>query len=149
MTREEKAREYFKSGYNCSQAVLLAFGDKTGLDEKTAARAASSFGGGMGKLREVCGAVSGMFMALGLIEGYDNPKAREEKIAQYKSVQELAGEFSAQNGSIICRELLGLGEKKESPIPSLRTKEYYKKRPCEELVADAVRIFEAYLAKKA
>jgi C_GCAxxG_C_C family probable redox protein len=141
MTREEKAREYFKSGYNCSQAVLLAFGDKTGLDEKTAARAASSFGGGMGKLREVCGAVSGMFMALGLIEGYDNPKAREEKIAQYKSVQELAGEFSAQNGSIICRELLGLGEKKESPIPSLRTKEYYKKRPCEELVADAVRIF--------
>lgn len=141
----QRAKEYFLEGYNCSQAVLLAFHEELGLDKDTAARMASSFGGGMGRLREVCGAVSGMFLAAGMLFGYTDPKDTDGKKAQYQRVQALAKDFSDKNGSIVCRELLGLDHKKDVPAPSERTAAYYKKRPCAELVADAAGILEAMM----
>lgn len=138
----EKARAYFLEGYNCAQSVLLAFHEELGLEKETAARMASSFGGGMGRLREVCGAVSGMFLAAGLFYGYNDPKDVAGKKAQYERVQKLAHAFSERNGSIVCRELLGLEHHADDPAPSARTQEYYKKRPCAELVADAAELLE-------
>ena len=139
--KSEKAKELFKQGYNCSQAVLGVFCEELGLDFETAMKIASSFGGGMGRMREVCGTVSGMFMAAGLAYSTtDNNKAE-----QYKIVQELANRFKAQNGSIICRELLQGIESSTSPIPSERTETYYKKRPCIDLVGDSVEILEKYM----
>lgn len=141
MTYEEKARALFKEGYNCAQAVLLAFGDKTGMDPETAAMLSSSFGGGMGRMREVCGAVSGAFMAAGLLNGYSDPAARAEKAAHYARIQRIAAAFRAENGSIICRELLdGEAGRSTTPTPDARTAEYYRKRPCVQLVGDAARI---------
>lgn len=145
--RREKAMALFEEGYNCAQSVFLAFADLHGIDERTAAALSSSFGGGMGRLREVCGAVSGMFLTLGALYGYDNPKAQEEKAEAYARVQELAAEFEKKNGSIVCRDLLGLTVQREAPIPEVRTKEYYKKRPCKELVGDAAEILERYIAE--
>lgn len=147
-THREKATAYFLEGYNCAQSVLLAFCDDLNLDEEMAARLASSFGGGMGRLREVCGAVSGMFLAAGLLYGYSDPKDTAGKKAQYERVQKLAREFSARNGSIVCRELLGLDHHTDAPTPSARTPEYYKKRPCAELVGDAAEIL-AQMIKEA
>lgn len=141
-SHKEKARNYFLEGYNCSQAVLLAYHEELGLDKDTAARLASSFGGGMGRLREVCGCVSGMLMAAGLMEGYSDPSDQEAKKAHYALVQKLAKAFQEKNGSIICRELLGLDHKSDAPVPEARTKEYYKKRPCAELAADAAEILD-------
>lgn len=142
--KTEKAKALFKSGYNCSQSVLGVFCEELGLDFNTAMKISSSFGGGMGRMREVCGAVSGMFMAAGLnYSSSDNTP--ENKAKQYKIVQELAQKFKDKNGSIICRELLDGVETSNSPIPSDRTEEYYKKRPCIELVADSVSILEEYL----
>lgn len=133
----EKARAYFLEGYNCCQSVFLAFHEDLGMDRETAARLASSFGGGMGRLREVCGAVSGMFLAAGLLKGYSDPGDDAGKKAQYELVQELAGAFREQNGSIICRELLGLDHQSDVPTPSARTDQYYAQRPCGDLVASA------------
>lgn len=147
MTREETAKDYFLQGYNCAQAVMLAFSDKTGLDEKAGAALASSFGGGMGRMREVCGAVSGMLLALGAAQGYSDPKDAAGKKAQYELVQQLAGEFRAENGSILCRELLA-GPASTAPTPDARTAEYYKKRPCAELVACAAGILDRYFAQQ-
>lgn len=147
-THREKATAYFLEGYNCAQSVLLAFCDDLNLDEEMAARLASSFGGGMGRLREVCGAVSGMFLAAGLLYGYSDPKDTAGKKAQYERVQKLAREFSARNGSIVCRELLGLDHHTDAPTPAARTQEYYKKRPCAELVGDAAEIL-AQMIKEA
>ena len=145
MTRREKAMQLFEEGYNCAQSVFLAFEDLHGIDRKTAAKLSSSFGGGMGRLREVCGAVSGMFMTAGVLYGYDDPKASTEKSEHYSRIQELAKAFEEKNGSIVCRELLGLEVKREVPVPETRTAEYYKKRPCKELVGDAAEILEAYI----
>lgn len=145
--RREKAMALFEQGYNCAQSVFLAFADLHGLDEKTAAALSSSFGGGMGRLREVCGAVSGMFMTIGMLYGYDDPKAVAEKAELYARVQELAADFERENHSIVCRELLGLTVKKEAPKPEARTAEYYKKRPCKELVGDAAELLEKYIAE--
>ena len=145
MTRREKAMELFESGYNCAQAVVLAFSDLTELDEKTLARLASSFGGGMGRLREVCGAVSGMAMIAGLLYGYDGAEGGAEKAEHYARIQRLAGRFSEKNGSVVCRELLGLTKKADDPVPEKRTKEYYKNRPCRELVGDAAEILESFI----
>lgn len=145
MTRREKAEGLFLEGYNCSQAVLIAFEDLHGLDRETAARLASSFGGGMGRLREVCGSVSGMFMVAGLLYGYDDPKAKEEKSEHYTRIQKLAADFTAENGSIVCRELLGLTEKKQAPTPEERTTEYYKKRPCKTIVGMAAEMIDNYI----
>lgn len=161
------AKEYFMKGYNCSQAVLLAFSDRTGLDEVTAARLASSFGGGMGRMREVCGAFSGMLLVFGLLHGYvaTDVTAKEDKKTQYARVQELAGRFREEFGSIICRELLTgsaaaqikAGERadseqisamlSDSAVPTERTAAYYKKRPCPELVEEGARILETYLTE--
>ena len=139
------AKQYFKDGYNCAQAVLLTFAPECGLDETSAATMASSFGGGMGRLREVCGAVSGMFLAAGILYGNADPKDGQAKAEHYARIQELAKAFREENGSIVCRELLGLQEKTQSPVPEERTKEYYKKRPCVELVGCAAQIFANYL----
>ena len=146
MTREERARENFLKGYNCAQAVLLAYADKVGMDEETLAKLAAPFGGGMGRLREVCGAVSGMLMVDGFLRGYSDPAAKEEKTETYARVQSLAARFREECGSIVCRELIK--EKNDTaPTPSERTAEYYKKRPCAELVALAARILDEELEK--
>lgn len=142
-TKAEKAREYFKEGYNCCQAVVLAFCEDVNIDKETALLIASSFGGGIGRLREVCGAVSGMCIIAGLKNGYISPKAKDEKANHYKLIQTLAKEFEKKNGSIICRELTGLN--KDTHIPDERNKEYYKKRPCDALVYDAAEILEKYM----
>ena len=146
--RVGKAGRLFKEGgYNCCQAVVLAYCDLFGMDEKTAGSLSSGFGGGMGRMREVCGSVSGMVMLCGMLSPADNPSDKAGRTANYALVQEVAGEFRNINGSIICRELLGLDKKpaegqatSESPVPSDRTAEYYKKRPCEELVKISARI---------
>lgn len=141
----KKAEELFGEGYNCAQSVYMVFAQEKGIPAEMAARISSSFGGGMGRLREVCGAVSGMFMAAGLYFGYSDPKGHAEKTEHYKRIQQLAASFREQNGSIICRELLGLDQKGASdPVPEKRTAEYYKKRPCKELVGIAARIFAEY-----
>lgn len=145
--RGARARELFTAGYNCSQAVLLAYEDLCGLSHEEAARLASSFGGGMGRMREVCGAVSGMSMVAGLAYGYSDPTDRAAKAEHYRRIQELAGEFRERNGSIVCRELLGLSPGPDRPDPSERTAGYYRKRPCQELVFDAAAILEAYIAE--
>jgi C_GCAxxG_C_C family probable redox protein len=145
MTRTEAARNYFTEGYNCSQAVLLAFSDLLPVQPEFLARMASSFGGGMGRLREVCGAVSGMFLAAGLLYGYDSPEAGAPKAEHYRRIQELAAEFESINGSIVCRELLNLNQKKDPPCPEDRTVEYYRRRPCRELVGIAAGILENYI----
>lgn len=145
---KDTAKAYFLEGYNCAQSVLLAYHKELGLEKETAARLASSFGGGMGRLREVCGAVSGMFLAAGLLYGYSDPKDTAGKKAQYERVQKLAHEFAERNGSIVCRELLGLGQHADPPAPSARTQEYYKKRPCADLVADAAEILEQMMQEK-
>lgn len=141
----KKAMALFKEGYNCSQAVFLAFKDLYPMDEKTALKISSSFGGGMGRLREVCGAVSGMFMVAGILYGYDSPTDQEAKKEHYKLIQELAKAYKDKNGSIVCRELLGLTEKESSPVPEKRTETYYKKRPCIELVGMAAAIMEEHI----
>ena len=141
----QKAMNLFKEGYNCSQSVFLAFKDLYGIDRSTALKLSSSFGGGMGRLREVCGSVSGMFLTAGVLYGYDSPKDRSSKTEHYKRIQELARSFEELNGSIVCRELLGLDQKKESYVPEERTKDYYRKRPCEQIVGCAAYIMEEYI----
>ena len=147
-TRGKRAFELFGEGYNCSQAVALAFADLIEMDEKMLVRMTSSFGGGMGRLREVCGAVSGMFFVAGALYGYGEPgnAGQQEKAEHYARIQELAGEYRAINGSIVCRELLGLGQTgADQPTPELRSAEYYKKRPCGQLVMLAATIMESYI----
>ena len=144
-THSERAMSYFKEGYNCSQSVFMAFCDEYNMDSEMALKISSSFGGGMGRLREVCGAVTGMFMVAGMLYGYSDPKDHIVKTEHYKRIQYLAKEFEEKNRSIICRELLGLGGGKDSPVPELRTAEYYKKRPCVELVGMAADIMDQYI----
>lgn len=149
MSKGDIAKQNFMNGYNCSQAVLLAFCEDFGLEKETALKISEPFGGGMGRMREVCGTVTGMFMVIGLAMGNDNSKDNTTKKNVYKSVQELATKFKEDNGSIICRELLGLQKaNKESYVPSERTTEYYKKRPCPELCKYAADILEEYLKKE-
>ncbi len=140
------AGELFEQGYNCAQSVALAFRDLVPLDEDTLARLASPFGAGIGRMNEVCGAVSGMAMIIGLTGGYSDPKAREEKAALYSAVQKPCREFESICGSIVCRELLGSSEKHRGAVPEERTPEYYKKRPCRELVMTAADILERSLS---
>lgn len=149
MSKGDIAKQNFLNGYNCSQAVLLAFCEDFGLEKETALKISEPFGGGMGRMREVCGTVTGMFMVLGLAMGNSDAKDGSTKKNVYKSVQELAEKFKQDNGSIICRELLGLQKaNKESYVPSERTKEYYKKRPCPELCKYAADILEDYLKEE-
>lgn len=149
MSKGDIAKQNFMNGYNCSQAVLLAFCEDFGLEKETALKISEPFGGGMGRMREVCGTVTGMFMVLGLAMGNSDAKDGSTKKNVYKSVQELAAKFKEDNGSIICRELLGFQKNnKESYVPSERTNEYYKKRPCPELCKYAADILEEYLKKE-
>ncbi len=145
MKRPDEAKKLFESGCNCCQAVFCAFLDETNLSKEDAMRLSAGFGGGMGRLREVCGAVSGMTMVLSNKFASTDPNNKEEKAALYALIQKAAGDFREENGSIICRELLGLGKSISSPVPEDRTKEYYKKRPCSELVECAAKIAEKYL----
>lgn len=132
MSIGQKAEEYFKSGYNCAQAVVMAFADVIGGDTQAYLRLSSSFGGGIGRLREVCGAFSGSCMVAGLLRGYDNENG-VDKGSHYALIQRLALKNKLQNGSIICKELLGATVNLSSADPSVRTAEYVKKRPCAEL----------------
>lgn len=141
------AAENFRTGYNCAQSVFLAFAEDIGFDKETALKISSSFGGGMGRLREVCGAVSAMFAIAGLKKGYITPNDDEIKAKHYELIQSLAEEFKSKYGTIICRELLELPEGKDSPIPSRRTDEYYQVRPCEAFIRYAAEIIENRLLK--
>ena len=168
VSHAERARELFYSGYNCAQSVFCAFTDVTGFDLDTSARLASSFGAGLGRLREVCGCVSGAAMVLGAVEGYDDPSDKNAKKEHYERVREFAAHFRESEGSIICKELLARGKtgrKSEADRnadsadgvkipekveiggePEERTAEYYKKRPCPDLVYRAAEILEDMLS---
>ena len=137
--------ENFKKGYNCSQSIVLTFADILPLDRDTLSRMASSFGGGMGRLREVCGAVSGMFMVAGLLYGYEGPETGQVKAEHYARIQGLAHKFEEKHRSIVCREMLELSVKHDAPTPEARTEEYYKKRPCVEIIGDAAQILDEYI----
>ena len=137
----ERAKENFQSGYSCAQAVFLACTEDMGLDTGTRARIASSFGGGMGGMRQVCGAVSGMLMALGLHQGYTDPKDKAGKAAQYEVIRALADEFKRENGSIICRELLGLDENCQPKPPEDRTAGILCQAPMRKALSDGWRNF--------
>ena len=143
MDHRMEAVELFVNGYNCAQAITVAFRDVTGLEESFSAKMASSFGGGMGRMREVCGAVSGMLMVAGLLYGYDVKDDDETKKGHYTLVQELAGQFREQVGSIICREILK--NPPSDPNPSPRTAEYYAQRPCARMVYVAAEILDRYI----
>lgn len=136
---------YFAQGYNCAQALVLTFSDLLSVDRDTLSALACSFGGGMGRLREVCGAVSGMFVAAGILYGYSGPETGDVKLAQYARIQELARRFEERWGTIICRELLGLSCKHDSPMPEARTAAYYASRPCGEIIGTAAEILERYI----
>ncbi len=145
MSYAQKAKELFSSGLNCSQAVFTAFSSVVGLDEETAKKVSIGLGGGVGRMREVCGAVSGGAMVLGMIYGGENA---EDKVSAYKRIQEFAEKFKNENGYIVCRQLLGLDENvRETAVPEERTPQYYAKRPCAELVYTAAEIVEKMIDK--
>lgn len=147
MTRGERAKAMFEEGYNCAQATVLAFADILPAGTDTLMRMACSFGGGMGRLREVCGAMSGTCMILGLLYGYPGPETGEAKAEQYARVQELGRLFEASNGSLVCRELLGLTETHDVPVPEARTAAYYTARPCGDIIARAAENLERFIAE--
>ena len=148
MNHSELAKKNFESGCNCAQAVLLAFSDLTGLEEGTAMKMAASFGGGMGKLREVCGALTGAFMAAGMIYADDHVPTQEDKAAHYDKIRGLATRFREENGSYLCRELLEGVPVSKGSAPEERTEQYYKKRPCGELCAIAARLLDELLEQE-
>lgn len=147
--RIEKAVALFKEGYNCSQSVVAAFADLYGFTPEQAFRMAASFGGGIGRMRETCGAACGMFLLAGLERSAVSGADREGKAANYALVQELAARFKAESGSLRCADLLGLSEK--DPIvstPEARTRQYYAKRPCAKMVETAAAIWGEFLEKE-
>lgn len=145
MDREYRGASLFMEGYNCAQAVIMSFSDLIDMDEKSCAKLSSSFGGGMGRMREVCGAVSGMLMVAGILYGYDGPEEGQIKKEHYSRVQELAESFRKEAGSIICREILKNPPSDPSPTP--RTADFYKDRPCAHMVVLAIRAMEQYIAE--
>ncbi len=147
MTHGERAEANFRKGYNCAQAVYLAWAEEIGLTEEQAARTVCALGGGMGRLREVCGAVSGALMVLGALEGYSDPKDQGAKAYLYALEQRFAAKFRAQNGTIICRELLGLSTGPSAPTPEVRTEAYYEKRPCSQLCRQAADLLDELLGE--
>lgn len=139
--RVARAQALFEQGFNCSQSVFAACADVYGLsDESLALRLSASFGGGMGRMRMTCGAACGTFLLAGLYNGSATPGDKEGKMRNYALVQNLAAQFKAENGSLVCAELLGIAPRPQEPMPAERTPEYYHKRPCVELVKQAVRI---------
>ena len=150
-TRVARAVDYFMQGYGCCQSVVAAFADIYGLDETLAKKIAAGFGGGVGRMRMMCGAVSGIVMLTGLDCGQTEGSDREGKSACYKVVQDLLAKSREENGSIVCAEILGIkGYEKahSSYVASERTAEYYKTRPCAAKVESAARIFADYLKNK-
>lgn len=145
MDHAKKAQELFLQGYNCAQAVACAFDDLTGLDLDACARLSSSFGGGMGRMREVCGTVSGALLVLGILRGYDDPEDDQAKAAHYQLVQEYARRFREKNDTIICRELLKDAPVKPGATPEKRSPAFYEQRPCLRLVGEAAEILEEML----
>ena len=143
-----RARALFYEGYNCAQSVFLTFAERLGLEWETAAKMASPFGAGMGRMREVCGAVSAMCLAAGLACGYADPGDDDAKAALYRRVQDLAGQFRARHGTLICRELLGLEPGPDHYVPAKRTPEYYASRPCPQCIADAAEILSSFLEQQ-
>ncbi|MGN0845913.1 MAG: C-GCAxxG-C-C family protein [Kiritimatiellia bacterium] len=133
MTHAERAVELFKTGCCCSQAVFCALAEEHGLDPELAQKLSAGLGGGVGRMREVCGAVTGATLALGLKYGPD-------KAAVYPHVQELCARFKKECGSIVCRELLAGTGATQGGAPEARTEAYYRKRPCAELVALAAQL---------
>ena len=148
MERAERARQNFLRGYNCGQSVVLAFSDLLDLSEKQLLRVSAPFGGGMGRLREACGAVSGMCMVLGLLFYDADHVTLEEKSALYAREQEVAARFREKFGCIVCRDLLAGTGATDAPQAEARTQEYYKKRPCPELCAAAAGILAEYLREQ-
>lgn len=144
----DEAARLFRCGYNCAQSVAGAFAADLGLPLETVVRMISGFGGGFGRLREVCGCVSGMTFVYSTLRGYSTPGDLQVKTRVYAGVQELAGAFRRQNGSILCRELLGLEKPEGTPCPEPRTEEYYQKRPCPELVRRAADLLDEYLNRE-
>lgn len=147
MKKSEIAVNNFKKGYNCAQSVFLTFAKDFGFDDETSLKLSSSFGGGMGRLREVCGAVTAMFAIAGLKEGYATPDNDEIKAKHYEYIQTLANKFKSKFGTIICRELLDLPQGADNPIPSKRTDEYYQTRPCEEFIRFVSEVIEQEILK--
>ena len=146
MNRPDKAEELFRKGYNCSQSVFAAFADVLDMTVEEAAKIASPFGAGFGKLREVCGAVSGMTLLAGYLKGYDDPADFESsKKDLYRLIQKMCAEFEERKGTIICRELLGLKKGEDLGEPSVRTEEYYQSRPCIGACRAAAEIAEKHL----
>lgn len=148
MSHSQRAKELFLQGYNCAQAVFIAFSDLTGYDVDDAARISSSFGGGMGRLREVCGAVSGAFMVAGCLYGYADETDKDAKTAHYALIQDIAARFIEKNGTIICRDLIGAEANDKSAVPTDRTPDFYKRRPCVELVEIAAEIIDEIIKEK-
>lgn len=149
MSRGDIAKDYFVKGYNCAQAVALAYCDLLNMDEKTIARAVSGFGGGIGRMREVCGSVSGAVFVISMLYGYDNAQDNDSKKRLYSEIQAFGERFKTDNGSIVCRELLNLQRQGfDNPTPAPRTEAYYKKRPCKELVKYSADVLEEYINSK-
>lgn len=144
MTHAEKAALLFKEGYNCAQSVFLAFEDVYDLDHASAVRLSSGFGAGMGKLREVCGALTGAFMAAGMLYGYDDVTDSEAKKHTYAVIRYIAERFEKEKGTMICRELLGLEKGEDLEEPAVRTEDYYRSRPCLGLCELAAQILDDY-----
>lgn len=143
--RVEYALSLFKSGYNCAQSVFAAYADLLGMDTETALKMSSAMGGGIGRMREVCGTVSAMAMLAGLKEGNADPENEEAKEHIYALVRRMSALFKEQQGTIICRELLGIEGMEESAKPSVRTPEFYASRPCGRIIACAAEIIEDVL----
>ncbi|MEG2037223.1 MAG: C-GCAxxG-C-C family protein [Ruthenibacterium sp.] len=147
MTKGEQAEALFQEGYNCSQSVAGAFSEEMGLPRETVMRLAGGFGGGFGRQREVCGAFSGATLVAGMLRGYSDPAAREEKTEIYAMIQRLGAQFKAQNGSLICRELLGLASAEGTPQAEMRSEAYYQKRPCAQICRIAADLLAEELAQ--
>ena len=145
MGRVEASKEYFLKGYNCSQSVVLAFKDLFNIDEETLLKIASPFGGGMGRLRETCGAFSGALIVIGLLYGYNTPEIGEIKKELYEKVQEIGKKFEEKNGSLVCRTLLNLKEMHSAPTPEKRDENFYKRRPCISIIENSVSILDEFI----
>ena len=148
MTRKEQAIQYFKEGYNCSQAVVLTFKDILKIDPNELCRIASPFGGGISRMRETCGAVTGMVLVLGNLIGYETPETGEKKHELYKNTQEIMHIFENRYGSLRCGKLLNISQKHDYPMPTPRDHSFFINRPCPELIGGAAEILEDYLKSK-
>ncbi len=144
-SRVEEAEANFKAGFNCAQAVFATYADLFGMDKETALKMSGAMGAGVGRMREVCGVVSAMALLAGLKEGNADPQNEAAKAHIYSKVRKMAEQFKVRNNSIICRELLGIEGMEESAAPSVRTPEFYEKRPCFKFVRQAAQLIEKEL----